>query len=194
MDKDFKLKTRRGHNMYDMASMLQKAIRRGDYERAGYAAYELADRFRNYLWRRLLIISAEDCYGIITKEIIALKLSDDILMKNKTGGDIFLCKAITLLCECRKNRDACYFGCNYFNSDTPINEDDIEHVNIEECKLLNDEIPDWVFDCHTITGKIKGRTIDEMIINEQKALHPHQIGMFDNEPWDNYLDKYYHRK
>lgn len=66
------LYTKNGHSMYDMVSLLQKAIRRGDVEIAGYAANELRGRYNAYLWRRLLAISAEDCYGIMTKEIEAM--------------------------------------------------------------------------------------------------------------------------
>ena len=57
----FQFRTRNGHNMYDMASMLQKAIRRCDVEKAGYAAMELFGNYNKYLWKRLLVISAEDC-------------------------------------------------------------------------------------------------------------------------------------
>ena len=35
----YNLRTLHGHNMYDMASMLQKAIRRSNPNLAGYAAY-----------------------------------------------------------------------------------------------------------------------------------------------------------
>lgn len=63
------LYTKNGHSMYDMVSLLQKAIRRGDVEVAGYAANELRGRYNAYLWRRLLAISAEDCYGIMTKKL-----------------------------------------------------------------------------------------------------------------------------
>ena len=62
----YDLRTRNGHNMYDMSSMLQKSIRRCNYELAGYAAMELFGRYWKYLWRRLIVISAEDCYGVIT--------------------------------------------------------------------------------------------------------------------------------
>lgn len=72
------LYTKNGHSMYDMVSLLQKAIRRGDVEVAGYAANELRGRYNAYLWRRLLAISAEDCYGIMTKEIEALRQADDV--------------------------------------------------------------------------------------------------------------------
>ena len=60
--------TNTGYNMYDMISMLQKGIRRYDFERAGFAAYQVRNSYRKVMWNRLLVISAEDCFGIITKE------------------------------------------------------------------------------------------------------------------------------
>ena len=181
----YKMTTRRGYDFYEMASMLQKSIRRGDYQKAGFAAYELIDQYRKYLWKRLLIISAEDCYGIITKEIVALKIADD-----EVGGKdyIFVAKAICLLCEARKNRDACYFACNYMNSENVLSMDEIrEECPIEQCKLEADFIPDWVFDVHTLKGKMRGKTIEDMIRDEQEALKPKQLSMFDNADWDIFL-------
>ena len=182
----YKLTTRRGYDFYEMASMLQKAIRRGDYQRAGFAAYELAHKYRKYLWKRLLIISAEDCYGIITKEIVALKLAGD-----ECGGDdnIFIAKAICLLCEARKNRDACYVACNYMNEGNVLSPEDIhEECPIDECELEADYIPDWVFDVHTLKGKLRGKTIEDMIKDEQRSLHPKQLSMFDDAEWDIFLN------
>jgi hypothetical protein len=41
---------------------MQKAVRRGDAKLAGYWALELwASGFGQYVWRRLLTVSAEDC-------------------------------------------------------------------------------------------------------------------------------------
>lgn len=191
----YSLTTKNGHNMFDMSSMLQKSIRRCDFRLAGYAANELSYQFRNYLWKRLLVISAEDCYGIITKEIIALKLADDTVNKGKEDKDsVFISKAIVLLCACKKNRDACFFGCNYMNSDEPIDQNLIEDLRIEDCKMLGEKIPDWVFDDHTVTGKIRGKTIEDMINDEQKALRPFQAGFFDNLSWEGFLNKYYDEK
>ncbi len=109
---DYELLTKNGHNFYDIAAMLQNAIRRADYTRAGYAANELFYKYRGYLWKRLLIISAEDCFGIITKEIIALKQAEEQTEKKGQAETIFVSKAITLLCYARKNEDADYFACN----------------------------------------------------------------------------------
>lgn len=186
----YSLKTKNGHSMFDMASMLQKAIRRNDYNLAGYAANELFGSYHSYLWKRLLVISAEDCYGIMTKEIIALKCADDIVNANKKGYEkdsLFVGKAITLLCMAKKNRDGCYFACNFMLPERCLEEDEIEHVtDIEKCKLGVDGIPDYVYDCHTIKGKINGKTVADMIISEQNALTPHQQGLFDDEDWQPY--------
>ena len=76
----YEYRTTNGYNMFDMSSMLQKAIRRGDFTHAGFAANELYYSYYSYLWRRLLVISAEDCYGIMTKEIMALKEADDLVV------------------------------------------------------------------------------------------------------------------
>lgn len=102
------LTTKSGRNMYDMLSMLQKAVRRADYENAGYAANELEQKFRGVLWSRMLVISAEDCYGILTKELIELKKKDDECKSPK-----HIARAVALMCKAKKSRDACYFSCNF---------------------------------------------------------------------------------
>ena len=71
--------TKNGYNMYDMSSMLQKAIRRSDIPYASYAARELYFGFRPMMWNRLLTISAEECLGIITREIATLNQADSIM-------------------------------------------------------------------------------------------------------------------
>lgn len=183
----YKLYTKHGYDFYEMSSMLQKAIRRGDYQKAGFAANELMGQYRKYLWKRLLIISAEDCYGIITKEIVGLKLAAD-----EIGGkddSIFVAKAICLLCQARKNRDACYVACNFINDANLLGPNDIkEDCPIDECMLEGDFIPDYVFDVHTLRGKMRGKTIEDMIKDEQEALHPRQISMFDNAEWNIFLN------
>jgi len=176
--------TRSGHNFFEMASALQKGIRRGDFNLAGYAAHELIEKYRKYLWKRLLIISAEDCYGIMTKEIVALEQAD-----GATGGKdaIFVAKAIMLLCMALKNRDACYFACNLMTGDHTIDPADIEHIELGDCELTDGRLPDYVYDCHTSRGKRMGRTVRDMIKAEQEALQPKQINFFDNEDWAPYL-------
>ena len=58
--------------------------------------------------RDIFTISAEDCYGVITKEIEALWQGHELVNKGskEPKGRIFVSKAVILLCECRKCRDA----------------------------------------------------------------------------------------
>ena len=49
--------TKNGYSMYEMSSMIQKAIRRCDIPHAAYAAAELYPNFRTMLWNRLLTVS-----------------------------------------------------------------------------------------------------------------------------------------
>lgn len=96
----YNLETRSGHNMFTMASLLQKAIRRGDKERAGYAAMELFGSYHSMLWNRIMTVSCEDCWGILAKEIVALRYTDDVRNRNRKGYEKdtqYVSEAITLL-------------------------------------------------------------------------------------------------
>ncbi len=179
----YKMRTKHGYNFFDMASLLQKAIRRNDYQRAGFAANELFPKYKGYLWRRLLIISAEDCYGVVTREIIALKQAEEAM---KDGNEtIFVSKAIVLLCMAKKNRDADYFCCNLMHSDRPLDPDEIPcETPIDGCVLPDGRIPDWVYNWHTKKGRIDGKDVIDAVIEEQEALEPKQMNLFDDFSWN----------
>ena len=81
-----------GYDFFEVSSAMQKAIRRADTGVAGFFALELwASGYRDYVWKRLYTISAEDCFGIITKEIEALWQGHELVNKNATEpkGRIF---------------------------------------------------------------------------------------------------------
>jgi hypothetical protein len=106
-----RLRTIRGYDFGEVSSAMQKAIRRGETPYAGYWALELwASGFGHYVWKRLLTVSAEDCWGIITKEVKALHESYAMINANLSGrrarGRIFISKAVILLCAAKKSRDA----------------------------------------------------------------------------------------
>src|SRR5512144_1001939 len=105
---NYQIRTTRGYSLLEVASALQKAIRRADARLAGYWAIELFESgYQQYLWRRLLTISAEDCWGVITHEVEALYRSWLLIDQQKKGaGRIFAAKATILLCSARKCRDA----------------------------------------------------------------------------------------
>ena len=73
------LSTKNGYKMSDMSYMLQEAIHLSDIPHASYAARELYFGFRPMMWNRLLTISAEECLGIITREIATLNQADSIM-------------------------------------------------------------------------------------------------------------------
>lgn len=121
------LYTKNGHNMFEVSSLIQKAIRRSNKDYACYAANELAPRFRNYLWKRLLCVSAEDCYDLVTNRIVALKQADDS-QGWQQKSPLFIEKALSILLTARKNRDADFFACNLLNSRDRIEFDKDEYV------------------------------------------------------------------
>lgn len=103
--------TRHYHNMFEVSSMIQKSIRRQDYDHAYYAANELIPKYRNYLWKRLLTVSAEDCFDLVTHKVVEYRKKDD-----ETSDKRYIALAVSTLLKARKNRDADYFACNLFNS------------------------------------------------------------------------------
>ena len=122
----------------------------------------------------------------MTKEIEALREADDVYNQKRKGYErepLFISKAITLLLYARKNRDADYFSCNYMQSEKVKKYD--EYLKIEDCNFYG--MPAYAYDCHTLEGKRKGKTVEDFIVEEQRGLKPYQPGMFDEESWDTFL-------
>lgn len=100
--------TENGYNMFDMLSLIQKSIRRSDYNHASFAAKQLKGRYRTTMWNRLFVTASEDCFGVLSKEIVELRKQDD-----EDPNDRNLSNALALMCRAKKSRDACYFACNF---------------------------------------------------------------------------------
>jgi len=190
------LKTKRGYDLYVVASALQKSIRRSDFKLAGYMALELfASGYGNYAWKRLLTVSAEDCYGIVTKEIKALHDSYLFINKGKKAKDhkgrIFISKAVIILCECLKSRDADILQNFVYDKKFSISDEEIEQVFDEVREQEKVEIPEYVYDVHTLKGKRSGKTKEQFFIEEEEALKPkpEQQSLFDQIDYFN-LNKY----
>lgn len=177
-----KLFTRNGYDFYEVASALQKAIRRGDVKLAGYMALELFPKYSEYCWKRLLTISAEDCYGIITKEVKALYDSFHVINKGKRGDDlkgrIFISKAVILLCSVKHNRDADLLQNFIYDKKELITDEDIERY-FDEVRKEPMEIPEYVYDVHTRKGKRMGKTKTDFFKEEQEAMVNVQFSIFD---------------
>lgn len=177
-----KLFTQRGYDFYEVASALQKSIRRGDVRLAGYMALELFPKYSEYCWKRLLTISAEDCYGIITKEIMALYEAFKVINKGKKAeelkGRIFISKAVILLCQAKHNRDADILSNYIYDKKYELSDEQIEEL-FEEVREERAEIPEYVYDVHTLKGKISGKTKADFFKQEEEGLSNKQVSMFD---------------
>ena len=174
--------TRRGYDFYEVASALQKSIRRGDLKLAGYMALELFPEYSEYCWKRLLTISAEDCYGIVTQEIKALYDSFHVINKGKKGnelkGRVFISKAVILLCECKHNRDSDIMSNYVYDKKWTISDEEINRL-FDEIRNERVGVPDDVYDCHTLKGKIAGKTKADFFREEQDNLANKEPSLFD---------------
>lgn len=172
------LRTINGYDFFEVSSAMQKAIRRADVRVAGFFALELwHSGYRDYVWKRLFTISAEDCYGLVTKEVEALWQGHELVNKRKSEpkGRIFVSKAVLLLCECRKCRDADHLQ-NFVYDHQLIDVDKW----LEDARTERIEIPEYTFDVHTRKGKKQGRTKEEFFREELNALQPRVKGLFDD--------------
>lgn len=175
--------TKNGYDFYNVTSALQKSIRRNKPDIAGFFALELfMSNYQEYVWKRLLTISAEDCYSsTITTEIYNLYRSY-ILVKgvNKDVGKcrIFLAKAVLILCRDPKNRDADHLT-NLVYDRKNIDEKEVEKYLKSITDSERKQIPEYTFDIHTKRGRIMGKTKEQFFQDEFNALEPKQKGLFD---------------
>ena len=178
----FRPKTQRGYDLFDVASCLQKAIRRGNTALAGYMAIELFESgFAAYCWKRLLTISAEDCAGVITQEIKSLHESFVLLNQGakKPRSRIFISKAVILLCQARKSRDADHLQNFVYDRQMLDAEELTAGLDAARQDPENIELPEYTFDVHTRRGRKAGKTKADFFREEHAALHPKEQGEFD---------------
>jgi len=169
--------TTRGYDLYEVASALQKSIRRGDFRTAGYFAIELLmSGFHNYAWKRLLTVSAEDCRDFVTQEITALH--DAFLFINKgvkksdtVKGRVFMAKAVLVLCQSIKSRDADLLINYVYDRKRMMSDAEITKLLIDAREEKID-IPGYALDVHTKAGKVAGKTKEMFFQEEQAALDP----------------------
>jgi replication-associated recombination protein RarA len=137
--------------------------------------------YAEYAWRRLMVISAEDVWGLITHEVRALYDSfTQINQHGKRGtpkGRIFLSKATILLSQARKCRDADHLQNLIY--DPKAIPDDVLERGLDEARKVPEAIPDYALDCHTSAGRRAGKTKKDFFREEYQALKPREKGLFD---------------
>jgi len=178
-----KILTTRGYDFFECSSAMQKAIRRGDARLGGYWAVELHEsNYGEYVWNRLMTISAEDCWGILTQEVESLYRG--WLMVNKRRrpkdpfkGRVFVAKAVILLSQAKKSRDADHLT-NLLYDAQAVTDHELDR-ELTAARKNPEEIPEYAFDVHTQKGKKRGRTKEEFFADEHAALKPREPGLFD---------------
>ncbi|MBZ0273811.1 hypothetical protein K8I61_17360 [bacterium] len=160
---------------------MQKAIRRGDAPVAGYFAVELFESgFIHYVWKRLLTISAEDCFGVITQEIESLHRAHQFVTQDgKKKTRVFLGKAVILLCQAPKCRDADHLTNLIYDRRIDMSDEQIEAA-LQDARENTVPIPDYAYDVHTSRGRGRGMTKEDFFREEFEALSPREKGLLDN--------------
>lgn len=145
----YQLRTKKGYDFFEVASALQKCIRRGIEDEAMYWAVELFNsNYAEYVWKRLRIIASEDV-GLaepgIVGDIFALYQHHKLQATKKDDKNqperLFLTHAVLLLCRCSKSRVVDHSLIYHWMRH--------EHVHLE--------IPDVALDKHNERGRRLGR-------------------------------------
>lgn len=180
----YDLQTKSGYDFYEVASLLQKSLRRGDIVMAARAVNELTPQYANYAWNRMMTVSAEDCADMVTTEVVALYDAWEKIntgKREKSRGRVFFAKAIILLAKARHARDADEL--NILVSDRlPDDEFRAAMNSVDEefaVKSADFKIPSYVYDVHTWRGKRAGATKKKFLIDEAAAL-ANRTSIFDN--------------
>lgn len=137
------LKTAGGYPMGEVASALQKCIRRGLEKEAVFWAQELESSFRNYVWKRLAVIAHEDIGVADVEAILFFDLCRRQYFEFIEAGSweyYPLINAVVYLCRAKKTRVADDLGVLIYQN--------------EDFRL---EIPDFALDMHTDRGRHMGR-------------------------------------
>ena len=149
-NKAFSPESRSGYDFYEVTSAMQKSIRRGLEEDAMYWCLELEEKYFNYLWKRLLVISHEDM-GIVSMDVVNFveTCRNQYLYLKKEKNDrhrlLVLANAVLALCRAKKTR---------------IGDDFLNVCLKERHGKEYKEVPDFALDAHTMRGKRKGRGWD----------------------------------
>lgn len=162
----YDVRTKHGYSFFEVASAFQKSIRRCDERQAMYWAVELYESgYQKYAWKRMLIMSCEDV-GLgdpMTNAIIFnLKQTYDYLVSLKEKSlpeKLPFTQAVLQLVHSRKSRFV----------DLAIS------VYWQENATKMYEMPDYVFDMHTLRGKSMGRGLEHFYAEAAKIENANKM-------------------
>jgi replication-associated recombination protein RarA len=150
--------TRRNYSPHECISAVQKAIRRSDPKAAAYWAMELWESgYGAWLWKRLLVITAEDV-GLADRYLPAtIKALEEMASaeRKRGGGGMETVQAAMLLATAQKSRLVCRLT--------------IELASDHAERL---EVPDEALDRHTRRGRRMGRGFEHFDQEAQLLVDP----------------------
>ena len=162
----YDVRTKHGYSFYEVASAFQKAIRRCDEKQAMFWAVELYESgYQKYAWKRMLIMSCEDVgLGDITTNTLVwnLKQTYDHLVSLKERSlpeKLPFTQAVLTLVHAKKSRFV----------DLAIS------VYWQENATKRYELPDYVFDMHTLRGKQLGRGLEHFYAEAAKIENANKM-------------------
>lgn len=142
-------KSKRGVYCDELASALQKYIRRSNLEQAAVIAFEMYDtssQLADHLWDRLSVISAADSGdGTFLQPVVinALRQQGAFCAHGSGEGWLFVAHAVRYLCQTPKDTttdELCMWIYQEMNEGS-----------------IRPRIPDYALDLHTKRGQAKGR-------------------------------------
>lgn len=160
----YRIKLIDNYEFDEVASAMQKCIRRGlEYDACWWAFVLHQSGYHKYMWRRLLIIASEDI-GNATPDTVILVTSLQqnyqfaISAANRSKNDalVFPFQAITYMCRATKTREA----------DSLVN---LIKTEYGQGKRL--EVQDFALDYHTKRGRAKLGNWQDGMKEEIDARH-----------------------
>jgi replication-associated recombination protein RarA len=161
------LTTKNGYAFDEVASALQKEIRRGNEEMAYFWAKELESRYYKYLWKRLTIIASEDIGTANDQAVVFINAlrNNYFFLRDNTKKELevdynMVAHAVLYLCRSPKSRENDNF--------LWVMEHDYRgDFGMIEKNLP--EIPDYALDKHTQRGRGKGRKWEHFVKEATKV-------------------------
>lgn len=166
MGNNYEIRTKKGYSFFEVASAFQKAIRRCDEKQAMYWAVELYESgYAKYAWKRMIIMSCEDV-GLGTSNVNSLvwNLYESYnylasLKEKHLPEKLPFTQAVLTLVHAKKSRYVDLAITYYW----ALNEKEMM------------EMPDYVFDNHTMRGKAMGRGRAYFYDEASKVNNPNYI-------------------
>lgn len=113
-----RFETKAGYNMFEVSSVLQKAVRRSTEEEAAWAAWELArSGYTTHLWKRLTLFLVEDLAAGQDAALLVeryRKLATEMYEPDEWAGKLCAIHAALTCVRARSSREAT-FANDYFD-------------------------------------------------------------------------------